>query len=396
MKQRYSKKVILPILVILLAYPPPKSYGQCTCADGLPATAIQQSVTIAPTTANTLIFTFQQFDPSIGTLSCVRVRDTISGVTTTSATNTGPTATDFLFQLTLNNKITGPGITISQLFNRTYGYNTLGPFGSSAPPDNITYGPDAIFTNAPGTGSTGGNAGYLGLGTVDLTYKINGGMIALDGGLNYNSSIVTTIGGTIALTYYWCPATILANSITGFSAVKSGNTVGLHWTGENEQNTEGYTIEYSKDGEHFSSAGKQLAIIGESGSTAYEFTYNIATTDGTRLFFRIKKTNTSGLSAYSQVRVINLGNANALSNFQIYPNPSSKHINLEWSSAVSGNVNIIVVNSTGQQFYNKTTQLHGGNQVQFDLPAAASPGIYYMLVTDLSSNNQQMSKLFVH
>ena len=394
MKQLYFKVITIPILFASLVHLPGKTLAQCTCSDGLPATAVPYSVTIPPTTSSILTFTFPQFDPSVGTLSCVRVRDTISGITTSGALNTGPDSTAFLFQLTLTNKITGPGIIINHTpINRTYGYDTLAPYGD--PADTITYGPNPVFTNLTGTGATGGNAAYLGLGTVDFTYKINGGMIALDGGLNYKSGISTTIGGTIALTYYWCPAVLLSNSINGFSAVKNGSSISLKWTGENEQATDAYSIEYSKDGVHFTAIGKQAAYLSDGTVSNYQFTYNITSTDGDRLYFRIRKTNVNGNSGYSPVRVINLGVATAINNFMVYPNPSSKHISVEWSSAVSGNIGVSIVNSTGQQFYANTYKLNTASSLQFDMPSSASPGIYYLLVRDLANNSGQITKLVI-
>src|SRR5260221_14708526 len=112
--------LIIVGLAFIAASIPQSTFAQCTCSSGLPATAISQSVTIAPTVASTLTFTFQQFDPSIGDLSCVRLRDTISGTSTSSALNSGPDSTAFLFQLTLASKITAPGIVINKVFNKSY------------------------------------------------------------------------------------------------------------------------------------------------------------------------------------------------------------------------------------------------------------------------------------
>lgn len=396
MKQIYTKVSSFLLFFTLLIYLPDKSYGQCTCSGGLPATPVSYSVTIAPTTSSTLIYTFPQFDPSIGTLSCVRLRDTISGITTTGALNKAPTTKSYKFQLTLSNNISGPGISIDQDFNKIYGPDSLGFYGD--PTDTITYGPDPVFTNDPGTGQTGGNAAYIGLGTVDFTYTINGGMVALSGGLNYNSGISTTIGGTLALTYYWCPASILANSITSFSVLKSGNSVLLKWTGQNEQNTDIYEIEYSKDGIHFSSAARQAAYVDDAGAASkYEYQYNLASTAADRLYFRIKKTNAAGKSGYSAIRVINLSaGSTAISNFQLYPNPASKHLNVEWSSPVTGNISVGVLNTVGQQVYSQAFELNGSNNIQLNLPASVKPGVYYLLVKDVSNHTQQLTKLLIH
>lgn len=393
MKQHYTKVPLFLLLFTVLIYLPPKVFSQCTCSGGLPATPITYSVTIAPTNASVLTFTFPQFDPSIGTLSCVRARDTISGVTTTGALNTGPDSTAFLFQLTLNNKITGPGITINQVVNKLYGYDTLAPFGM--PGDTITYGPDPVFTNAPGTAQTGGNAAYIGLGTVDFTYKVNGGVIALDGGLNYNSSISTDIGGTIALTYYYCAASALANGIINFSAYRMGNVVTLKWTGENEQSADNYFIEISRDGTHFYTTSSLPANAADSsGAPTYQYQYKTGSADGERLYFRIRKTDASGKSSFSPVKTIVLAGS-AVADFRVYPNPASKHISLESPELLNGNIQVAITNSVGQQVYTRAFQLNGTNTISFDLPNTFTKGVYYLQVKNAAKNTQQLIKLFV-
>src|SRR5450432_165202 len=209
MKKLYFKIFILFFFVLQL-YLPVKLSAQCLCAAGVPATPIVQTISIPPSTVSTLTFNFQQFNPAVGTLSCVSLADTVTGVSYTGALNTGPDSTAFLFLLSLTSKISGPGILISHTFTQTYGYDTLAPYGQ--PADTITYGPTNIITNPTGSGSTGGNAAYLGLGTIPFTYSINGGMITQDGGSNYKSGVSTTIGGTLKLTYYYCPLAILATN----------------------------------------------------------------------------------------------------------------------------------------------------------------------------------------
>ena len=178
---------------LLFLYQSPLS-AQCTCTGGIPATAIDQSITISPTTTSTLNFNFQQFNPAIGNLSCVSLHDTLVGTSVTGALNTGPLRTAFLFALTLVNKITGPGISISNVYSTTHGIDTLDPFGV-VPTDSITYGPENIITNPNCFCSAGCNPAYLGTGTVNFVYDVNGGMITIQGGSNYKSSVTTVIRG---------------------------------------------------------------------------------------------------------------------------------------------------------------------------------------------------------
>ena len=56
-------------------------------------------------------------------------------------------------------------------------------------------------------------------------------MITLDGGSNYKSSVTTVIGGTLKLTYYWCPTVPLGAAISNFSVYKkNGNDlIAMAW-----------------------------------------------------------------------------------------------------------------------------------------------------------------------
>jgi len=392
MKQVYHLTFVgLAFIAALIPHP---LFSQCLCSGGVPATPITQSVTIAPTQTSVLTFTFQQFDPSIGTLSCVTLKDTISGVSTTYVLNTDPVDTiPYLFQLTVNNKISGPGITINQLFNKTYGYDTLNPDGQ--PGDTITYGPDNIFNHATSSGSTGGNPAYIGMGTVNFTYKINGGLVALDGGLNYKDSISTIIGGTLNLTYYWCPAIALATSITNFSVVKKGNYVLLQWLAANDESNINYEIEYSKDGNDFLPVGSVQANASVAGTvTQYQYQFSPGPSDLGELYFRIKRTDATGKVIYSEIKALDLSAAEHLG-LQTYPNPVINTVMLQFEENQSGNFILELVNITGQVMQQKSILLSGSNQTRMDLDGHPARGLYFLRAKDITHNKQYVTKVMI-
>jgi hypothetical protein len=369
--------------------------AQCLCTGGIPATAIDQSISISPTTASTLTFTFQQFDPSIGTLSCVSLHDTITGNSVTGAGNTGPDSTAFLFQLTLTNKISGPGITITHVYNALHGYDTLAPFGQ--PGDTITYGPENIITNPNGFGSTGGNAAYLGNGTVNFTYAINGGMITLDGGSNYNSSVTTVIGGVMKLTYYWCAAAPLGAAISNFAVFKQNGTVSLQWLGTNDQKDIVYEIEYSQEGEKWQKAGTIPAGSAPAGTVAqYQYQYHPSKTDVGAVYFRIKRIDPEGNYVYSVVKMVNLQQEDQRPGIQVYPNPVSRNILIQFDEPQQGNISLELVNCTGQIIQRKQVQLSGASVTGMDLSVKPPSGIYFLRAVDQSNNRQFLTKVIVN
>jgi hypothetical protein len=371
------------------------SFAQCTCTGGIPATAINQSITISPTTTSTLNFSFQQFNPAIGNLSCVSLHDTITGNSVTGAGNTGPDSTAFLFQLTLTNKISGPGITMTHVYNSVHGYDTLAPFG--IPGDTITYGPENIITFPTGIGNTGGNAAYLGLGTVNFSYSINGGMITLDGGSNYNSSVTTVIGGTLKLTYYWCPTVALGAEISNFSVYKKNGNISLQWLGTTDQQDIIYEIDYSNDNEHWLAAGTVPAGSTPAGTVAqYQYQYNPTKADVGDLYFRIKRTDAEGNVFYSVIKAVNLQLEDQRPGIQIYPNPVNQKILIQFDEQQTGNYVLELVGTTGQVIARKQVQLSGASITNMDLSNKPASGIYFLRAVNMANNRQFLTKVIVN
>jgi hypothetical protein len=393
MKNLYLRGLLVSACVVIFLHP--TLHAQCTCTGGIPATAIDQSITISPTTTSTLNFSFQQFNPAIGNLSCVTLHDTITGNSVTGAGNTGPDSTAFLFQLTLTNKISGPGITMTHVYNSVHGYDTLSPY--STPGDTITYGPENIITFPTGIGTTGGNAAYLGLGTVNFAYSINGGMITLDGGSNYNSSVTTVIGGTLKLTYYWCPTVALGAEISNFSAYKKNGSISLQWLGTTDQKDIIYEINYSNDNEHWQAAGTVPAGSAPAGTVAqYQYQYNPTKYDVGDIYFRIKRTDAEGNVIYSVIKAVNLQQEDQRPGIEIYPNPVNQKILIQFDEQQTGNYVLELVGTTGQVIARKQVQLSGASITNMDLSNKPASGIYFLRAVNMANNRQFLTKVIVN
>jgi hypothetical protein len=413
MKNLYSRGFMLLACIYIFNFP--SSFAQCLCSGGIPATAVDQTISISPTTTSTLNFNFQQFNPATGNLSCVTLHDTIVGNSVTGAKNTNPRgvpagytgpmpytgppipedSTAFLFQLTLTNKVSGPGITITNVYNATHGYDTLSYYGT--PKDTITYGPENIITNPNGAASTGGNAAYLGIGTVNFSYTINGGMVTLDGGSNYRSAVTTVIGGIMKLTYYWCPTVPLGTAISNFSVYKSKGSVSLLWLGTNDQKDIVYEIEYSKDNEHWQSAGVVPAGSAPTGTVAqYQYQYNLTKADVGEIYFRIKRTDSEGNVVYSVVKLVNLQLEDQRPGIQIYPNPVNRQILIRFDELQTGNYGLELVGITGQVIERKQVQLSGVNITSLDLSVKPASGIYFLRAVNMANNRLFLTKVIVN
>jgi Secretion system C-terminal sorting domain len=391
MKKLYT--VFFALAILLIANFPVQVSAQCTCSGGLPATAVYYAASLDTTNVSSSTISFPKFDPSIGTLSCVNFQDTLSGITTTNAWNKASTPYTYTFILTLINSITGPGFSISDYSPIIYGPSTLSPQGS--PGDSIQYGPNKIFNSLTNDSSTGNTAGFLGTtGTADFTYTL-GGTFGTVAGTNYGDQIVTNYWGSFGLTYYWCPSLPLANNLTNFTAFKNGKNVQLQWQALNEQSNVNYEIQSSKDGSNYQSAGSMPSNFSDGDSiSSYQFMYPLSNTDAGILYFRIKRIDGAGKASYSIVKTINLG-ASGMISYQVYPNPVTNTVMLEFNEAQTGNFIVSLVNTIGQPVQQKAVTLSGTNQIRLDLNNQPPAGLYYLHAKDQTHNLQYVTKVLI-
>ena len=394
------KNVYLAIVAIcacLVTFVPQRSFAQCLCTGGVTPNSITYLDTLNPTTAALSTFSFPKFDPAIGTLACVGFIDTISDLTTTHVWNLDTTGkSQFQFLVAVTHHVNGPGISVNRTGSKNYGPDSLNAKGDS-PGDSIVYGPDQFLNKAVNQTFTGNTAPYLGAsGTVAYTYSLSGGIIELQGPLNYGFNIITNYWGTFRLTYYWCPAIILANLMSNFTAARDGNYVQLKWQAQNEQKDILYEIEYSTDGSQYSPSGNLGSSPSSDGSPAnYLFMYKISQNNGGQLFFRIKRTSADAKSiVYSDIRTVSLSNS-GIAGYRTYPNPVKSYTMIEFDEVLSGDFVINLVSTAGQIVQQNVVSLSRSSQMRLDLTSHPATGIYYLQVMDKTNHHQYISKLII-
>jgi hypothetical protein len=390
------------IIVFLIVNIPQVALAQCDCGVGVPATQISYYQSFPSTNASSEDIAFPQFDPSIGTLACLSVWDTASGVTSTSALNKDLfDSVQYTFLLNLTAALQGPaggGINISQNQTRTYGPTWLQPLGHAK--DTITYGPDTLFNNIAGFGSTSSNTTpYLGTGTVNFNYSISGGVITTEGGANYTAGPATNYWAAVSLSYYWCPAAPLSMTIQDFSASAQGKAILLQWIATNAQPNTQYVIQISQDGKSFYDAGQAQDNTASAGtSSKYQYQYYPDPSYVGKLFFRIQETDPSGKVSISAILVVDpqdAGDGNVLS-YQTFPNPATNSLQVQFNSNQTGRFLLELVATSGQIVQEKAVTLAGSSQILLDLSPKPVPGLYFLRTTDVTHNRSFVSKVFVN
>ena len=385
-------------IILFIVNTPGTALSQCNCSPTTTATPVSFYTSFAPTNAASTTISLPKFDPSIGTLSCLSLSDTVTGITTTNVTNMGPTTTIFKFLLTVSDDLEGPGgISITNDYARNYGPDTLTALGN--PGDTITHGPDALIDNEVGFASTSsGLAPYMGSGTVDFTYSLSGGLVSLKGGLNFDQNIKTQYWGAFKITYYWCPLITLSTTITNFSATPANGSILLQWLANNQQPNTQYEIQISKDGKSYYPVGQAEGDASATGASAkYQYQYNPDPANVGKLYFRIEEKDVAGKVSFSEVIIVdpNGSGKDAFVSCQTFPNPATNSLQVLFNSNQTGRFLVELVATSGQVVQKKAVTLTGNNQIRLDLNPQPVKGLYFLRTTDLTHQHSFVSKVFI-
>jgi Secretion system C-terminal sorting domain/F5/8 type C domain len=410
MKRVYP--IMLAVCLCVTALHPGISMAQCTCWTGLPATPVVTTYTLAPTNVSSATLDFAQFDPSVGTLSCMSFNYNINATTTTIAVNLAPSTAllppsnpeyspsgklQYIFSLLTSATITGTNLNIAHPAYTVYGPDSLSAAGT--PGDSITYGPDNVINGVSGTTSITPDASYMGTGTAFLDYAISGGLNTIEGGLDFAQQITTTIWGNFSLTYYWCPQQPLATSIVNFTAVPDGDHIQIQWLSTNEQQNTNYEIQVSTDGQNFTTIGETQSNPATAGTTAkYQYQYDPNQATVGKLYFRIKVIDVAGQATYSAVLVVVPGtdtDAGPIS-YQTYPNPASNSLLIQFNKNQTARYLLELVNTAGQVVQQTAITLTGTSQARMDFSPQPAKGLYFLRTIDQTHNQSYVSKVLIN
>lgn len=392
MKQIYALRSGIALLVYLFLFFN-TSYAQpCTCSGGAKPDSLTYRVEFTGLTTYTS-FTLPQFDPSLGTLTCLKMVDSVSSIMSFELINRVDSRFEYNMNANLTATISGPSsLTASTNYFQTFGPYDLGAAGID-PDTSVFVGPTTVFSykKISKTINTG-LAPYIGIGTVPFTFDLSGPVWPAPSSGNYAANVQTISDINVNLTYYYCPLSILANNIKNFTAVKKDNTANLSWIAQNAEKINMYTIEYSNNGRDFKVAGtvegnKQLGGV-------YQFNYDIIPNTGNYIYFRIRQTDEQNKSLYSAVRTLALTDKAPIT-LSTYPNPVQQQVTIAFDRVMNGNFNVEIVNTAGITLLQKQVRMQNSNAIPLTLSSKPAAGIYFTRITNLSSQEQQLVKFFV-
>lgn len=137
-------------------------------------------------------------------------------------------------------------------------------------------------------------------------------------------------------------------TLSGLSALKTGNANKLTWSTLNESSNKGFEVQRSSDGQHFSKLGfvQSAGAFGNSSKPLhYEFIDNSPLEKAN--YYRIKQIDFDGKSKFSNITLVHRSLEKEKGIVLNYPNPTRGSINLQLAASKQGNQTITVTNVNG-------------------------------------------------
>jgi hypothetical protein len=222
-----------------------------------------------------------------------------------------------------------------------------------------------------------GQHSFIDLGDGTITYPFS---ITSDPASNslYRFKIIMT------------PITVLPVSFTKLSAAWVGTKVQISWATGSELGVKNYIVERSMDGASFIKTG-EVAAKNTANGAAYQWVDN-QPLPGIN-YYRIYSNLVSGKFNYSTIVSLQ---PNAQKGMQVMPTViNNRRFTLLLNEQSTGNYQLTITNSAGQQVYQKLLSNIAGNCPQLvELGNAQLPtGIYNLSVSGLNGRHQNFRLL---
>jgi Secretion system C-terminal sorting domain len=178
-----------------------------------------------------------------------------------------------------------------------------------------------------------------GTGTVPFSISQIGFHPTTDPNINIDGTDYTPIIVSAAL-----PIELLS-----FKAKPIGEHALLNWETLTEKNNKGFNIERSNDGVFWNKIG----WVNGNGTTESSQKYHFLDekTQKANNYYRLGQEDTDGKITFSNIEIINF-KTKIVGTVNIFPNPASVLINLQWSEAINEELTLTLIDITGKVILN--------------------------------------------
>jgi hypothetical protein len=399
MKQLYSRFFIASgLFIIMQLCNHHTATAQCPYGITPGSTAYDTTITTPPG-INTLQIKFPQADPIAGMVTCLRLCISITGVVDSVSVennSTSPQNADIYYIRT--DQITGPGLSspLTNSINHHYGPYALGPTNGTlgSGPDFIAISKDTLLnavTVCQTVNTFDSLMQFYGHDSVTYNYNITAFTNVSCTGGNYNSTVATSAIVRFRFEYCTCPGYVLPLRLHNFNVNKiADNRAKLSWSEMGDSSVPYYyETEISRDGNHFTKAGRVEKNI--SPEARYDFIYTTRQNENGVFYFRIKQVYANGYTRFSNIRQVALKNSD-IPKFFITPNPSNGIVGIKFDNYGGGKMKLEIYSTQGQKVMEKDIVVSGAFYQQV---ATLQSGVYWVKLTDVTSQLSCVNQLLI-
>ena len=166
-----------------------------------------------------------------------------------------------------------------------------------------------------------------------------------------------------------------------FKATKKSSAVQLNWQTADEQNSDKFIIEHSKDGQDFLAIG-EVTAKGLSTSAANNYTFQDSDPEQGNNYYRLKMVDKDGSSEFSSVQKIYNSFEQPVT---LYPNPAGKLVAI---AGISQYEHLIITDIYGKILIERTIR----QEIESIDVSTLSGGIYLI---QLKKNGDRKTLKFV-
>ncbi len=298
--------------------------------------------------------------------ACVKVE---SAVPTAAGTNEPYVARHYNIIPATNAATATSTITLYFLQSEFDAFNTARGFYAALPTGTADNAGKANLRVSmfPGSATTPGTAGGTQLDPADADINFADGRWSVSFAATGSGSFFVHTGN------FTLPVTLV-----NFRGEQSGNTNKLLWSTSTEIDNRGFELERSSDGRNFSSITfvASKAENGNSNSTL-NYNYNDVRPLAGNNYYRLKQVDKDGKTTFSNVVLLSSKVAD-ITLSSVYPNPTTRELNLVITSPKAEKVTVIVTDLTGKVLLQTATLLViGDNQQTFNVQQLAA-GTYFI------------------
>jgi hypothetical protein len=220
---------------------------------------------------------------------------------------------------------------------------------------------------------------FTGVNTLNYRYdqadvfRYNVSTAEFNNGLNTTIRVIATAGnltGDVVFNLEECedtPINPLPVALMSFNAAAASNGVALNWATATEENNAFFSVQHSKDGRNFESAGYVEGNGTSSVRHDYRFTHSQAASG--RNYYRLKQVDHNGKYAYSKVVMVEVKATNEMK-MTLYPNPvTDGKLNLKLSNPMNGGETAVVQVQDLSGRVVMSRELKGASEMSLDLKA---------------------------